>query len=120
MTVAFQRMFGILERWNNNQVTPSLSKPYELSYRSNTKTGHSKPIRKKACILFDEKRLKINLTLSELIWGINPKESKLIQGWNDSYWKSSLDKSELGLIRIGNLFRIGSDPFGFLLWIESD
>ena len=28
-------MFGILERWNNNQVTPSLSKPHELSYRSN-------------------------------------------------------------------------------------
>ena len=36
MTVAFQRMFGILERWNNNQVTPSLSKPHELSYKSNT------------------------------------------------------------------------------------
>ena len=36
MTVAFQRMFGILERWNNNQVAPSLSKPHELSYRSNT------------------------------------------------------------------------------------
>ena len=35
MTVAFQRMFGILERWNNNQVTPSPSKPHELSYRSN-------------------------------------------------------------------------------------
>ena len=32
MTVAFQRIFGILERWNNNQVTPSLSKPHELSY----------------------------------------------------------------------------------------
>ena len=37
MTVAFKRMFGILERWNNNQVTPSLSKPHELSYRSNKK-----------------------------------------------------------------------------------
>ena len=37
MTVDFQRMFGILERWNNNQVTPSLSKPHELSYRSNIK-----------------------------------------------------------------------------------
>ena len=36
MTVAFQRMFGILERCNNNQVTPSLGKPHELSYRSNT------------------------------------------------------------------------------------
>ena len=36
MTVAFQRMFGILEPWNNNQVTPSLSKPHELSYRPNT------------------------------------------------------------------------------------
>ena len=36
MTVAFQCMFGILERWNNNQVTPSLSKPHELSYRSNS------------------------------------------------------------------------------------
>ena len=36
MTVAFQRMFGILERWNTNQVTPSLSKPHELSYTSNT------------------------------------------------------------------------------------
>ena len=35
MTVAFQRMFGILEPWNNNQVTTSLSKPHELSYRSN-------------------------------------------------------------------------------------
>ena len=35
MTVAFQRMLGILERWNNNQVTPSLSKPHELSYRFN-------------------------------------------------------------------------------------
>ena len=35
MTVAFQRMFGILERWNHKQVTPSLSKPHELSYRSN-------------------------------------------------------------------------------------
>ena len=37
MTVAFQRMFGILKRWNNNQVTPSLSKPHELSYRFNIK-----------------------------------------------------------------------------------
>ena len=36
MTLAFQRMFGILERWNNNQVTPSLSKPQELSYIFNT------------------------------------------------------------------------------------
>ena len=38
MTVAFQRILRILERWNNNQVTPSLSKPHELSYtcRSNT------------------------------------------------------------------------------------
>ena len=35
MTVAFQCMFGILERWNNNQVTPYLSKPHELSYRFN-------------------------------------------------------------------------------------
>ena len=35
MTVAFQRMLGILERWNNNQDTPCLSKPQELSYRSN-------------------------------------------------------------------------------------
>ena len=34
MTVAFQRIFGILEWWNNNQFTPSLSKPQELSYRS--------------------------------------------------------------------------------------
>ena len=34
MTVAFQRIFGILERWNNNQVTPSLSKPHDLGYRS--------------------------------------------------------------------------------------
>ena len=32
MTVAFQRMFGILERWNNNQVTPSLNKPHELNF----------------------------------------------------------------------------------------
>ena len=39
MTVAFQRLFGILERWNNNQVSPSLSKPHELSYRSNTKSS---------------------------------------------------------------------------------
>ena len=36
MKVAFQRMFGILEQWNNNKVTPSLRKPHELSYRSNT------------------------------------------------------------------------------------
>ena len=36
MKVAFQRIFGILERGNNNQITPSLSKPHELSYRSNT------------------------------------------------------------------------------------
>ena len=28
MTVAFRRIFGILERWNNNQVTLSLSKPH--------------------------------------------------------------------------------------------
>ena len=35
MTAAFQRMFGMLERWNNNQVTPSLSKSHELSYRPN-------------------------------------------------------------------------------------
>ena len=35
MTVAFQRMFGILERYNNNHVTPSLSKLHELSYRLN-------------------------------------------------------------------------------------
>ena len=37
MTVAFERMFGILERWSNNRVTPSPSKPHELSYRSNNK-----------------------------------------------------------------------------------
>ena len=37
MTVTFQGMFGILERGNNNQVT-SLSKPHELSYRSNKLT----------------------------------------------------------------------------------
>ena len=42
MTVAFQRMFGILERWNNNQVTPSLSKPHELSYRSNKTINKNK------------------------------------------------------------------------------
>ena len=36
MTVAVQRMFGILERWNNNQVAPSISKPHEISYRSNS------------------------------------------------------------------------------------
>ena len=42
MTVAFQLMIGILERWNNNQVTPSLSKPHELSYRSNKFTTFSK------------------------------------------------------------------------------
>ena len=35
MTVAFQHMFGILKRWNNNQVMLSLSKPDELSYRPN-------------------------------------------------------------------------------------
>ena len=35
MSVAFELMFDILEQWNNNQVTPSLSKPHELSYRSN-------------------------------------------------------------------------------------
>ena len=34
MTVAFQRVFGIFERWNN-KVTPSLRKAHELSYRSN-------------------------------------------------------------------------------------
>ena len=32
MTVAFQRMFGILERWNNNQVTPSLTISYIYIY----------------------------------------------------------------------------------------
>ena len=42
MTVYFQRIFAILERWNNNQVTPSLSKPHELSYRSNTFGGNWK------------------------------------------------------------------------------
>ena len=35
MAVAFQRMFGILERWNNNQATLPLRKPHELSYRYN-------------------------------------------------------------------------------------
>ena len=45
MTVAFQRMFGILERWNNNQVAPSLSEPHELSYRFNTlKEFKEKPV----------------------------------------------------------------------------
>ena len=39
MTVSFQRMFGILERCNNNQVTPSLSKPHGLRYRSNIIIG---------------------------------------------------------------------------------
>ena len=56
MTVASQRMFGILERWNNNQVTPSLSKPYELSYRSNTipiSYGHDRYFAGlKFCIVF--------------------------------------------------------------------
>ena len=41
MAVAFQRMFGILERLNNNQVTPSLSKPHELSYRSNSSLSYT-------------------------------------------------------------------------------
>ena len=50
MTVAFQRMFGILERWNNNQVTPSLSKPHELSYRSNIIiTGNLQAYNKHRC-----------------------------------------------------------------------
>ena len=50
MTVAFQRMFGILERWNNNQVTPSLSKPHELSNRSNIKNYTYETVtRKKMC-----------------------------------------------------------------------
>ena len=38
MTVAFQRMFGIFERWNKNQLTPSLSKQHESSYKSNILT----------------------------------------------------------------------------------
>ena len=42
MTVSFQRMFRILERWNNNQDKPSLSKPHELSYRSNIKNAIKK------------------------------------------------------------------------------
>ena len=29
----------ILERWDNNQFTPSLTKPHELSYRSNNKNN---------------------------------------------------------------------------------
>ena len=45
MRVAFQRMFGISERWNNNQVTPSLSKPHELSYRSNIDVERGRVIR---------------------------------------------------------------------------
>ena len=44
MRVAFQRMLGILERWNNNQVTPSLRKLHELSYRSNNKIKVKAPI----------------------------------------------------------------------------
>ena len=39
MTVAFQRLFGILDRWNNNQFAPSLSKPHELTYRSNNENN---------------------------------------------------------------------------------
>ena len=40
-------MFGIMERWNNDQVTPSLSKPHELSYRSNE---IQKPLLKKVLL----------------------------------------------------------------------
>ena len=40
MTVAFQCMFRTLEQWNNNQVTSPLSKPHELSYRSNICSLH--------------------------------------------------------------------------------
>ena len=50
MTVAFQRMFLILERWNNNQVTPSLSKLHELSYRSNITLHVRSPQRLHICI----------------------------------------------------------------------
>ena len=60
MTVAFQRMFRILERWNNNQVTPSLSKPHELSYRSNTRTA-------KIMTEIKYEKLKICITCSERI-----------------------------------------------------
>lgn len=38
MTLAFQRIFGILERWNNKQVMSSLRKPHELTGRPNTLT----------------------------------------------------------------------------------
>ena len=37
-------MFDILEGWNNNQVTPSLSKPHELSYRSNILKESYRPV----------------------------------------------------------------------------
>ena len=51
-------MFGILERWNNNQVTPSLSKPHELSYRSNSSTlVPENPV---------EERTRINLSENSL------------------------------------------------------
>ena len=54
MTVAFQRMFGILERWNNNEVTLCFSKPHELSYRSNISI---------AKILFPLKNSSLNIVL---------------------------------------------------------
>ena len=54
MTVAFQRMFGILERWNNNQITPSLSKPHELSYRSNISTYSEIYWKLKSFLQFDD------------------------------------------------------------------
>ena len=58
MTVAFQRMFGILERWNYNQVTPSLSKPHELGYRSNIERPVFESQRSRKRLFFHRKTFK--------------------------------------------------------------
>ena len=63
MTVAFQRMFGILKRWNNNQVTPSLSKLHELSYRFNISSEILREINRDC----PEKK-ELNLALSVLMF----------------------------------------------------
>ena len=81
MTVAFQRMFGILERWNN-KVTPSLRKPHELSYRSNKyKVIYGGPVNKKHDNKTDNSETLYSLTTEDITFVLAEKTRKPVSSY---------------------------------------
>ena len=83
--------------------------------------NHFEPIWKTFCISFDENRLKIDPTLSDLIRGNYPNESVPIRinPTSESFWLILIENSvwinpSPDWFGLKTWFRIGSNSFGFL------